>query len=162
MRLEDIPLSVPVITIQQDPAAPDLTGLASLLISVSVLIVLALVMRPAPEVRRRGLGIWRHLVHGGIFTSLAVALLAGYPEMDRGIQAIVGRTFLTDLAQFYGGAGLIHLPTLSLAVVMFLAYTATPLIAYAPIALADAIVAHLLSWRYGLQAEPVDIAELQE
>jgi hypothetical protein len=159
--LNPIPTIANAVTVIQDPGSTS-TGLWSLFLSVAILLAVGLIMRRQPGQKERGLGVWRHLVHTGIFTSLAVALLAGYPEMEAAIQAVVGRTFLTELAQVYGGAGLIHLPTLFLAATMFLAYSITPLIAAAPIALADLIVERVLSWRHGLQMEPVEVAEVEE
>lgn len=149
------------VTILQDPG-PAPTGLWGLFLAVAILLAVGIMMRQPPQRKERDLGLWRRMVHAGIFSSLAVALLAGYPEMDIAIQALVGRTFITELALVYGGAGLIHLPTLFLAATMFLAYVVTPLIAAAPIALADLIVERVLSWRHGLQLEPVEVTELDE
>lgn len=148
------------VTVLQDPG-PASTGLWGLFLAVAILLAVGLMMR-RPERKERGLGVWCRMVHAGIFTSLAVALLASYPEIDMAIQTLVGRTFITELALVYGGAGLIHLPTLFLAASMFLAYVVTPLIAAAPIALADLVVEHVLSWRHGLQLEPVEVSELEE
>lgn len=162
MISESIPPLVTTVELIQDPAAPDLSGLVAVGISVLLLVGVALWLAPRDVRPRPRAGAWELLAQAGVFVSLAVAILAGYPDLERAVAYLVGRTFLTDLAQVYGGAGLIHIPTLLLFATMILAYTVTPVIAGLPIYLADLMAARFLARRHGLELAAVEVAELEE
>lgn len=159
--MEPIPPLVTPVQMVQDPT-PDLSGLAAVGLSVLLLVGVALWLAPLnPRPRSGQARGWQLLAQAGVFTSLAVSMLAAYPDMERAVAQIVGRTFLTDLAQIYGGAGLIHIPTLLLGATMILAYSVSPIIAGLPLLLADLLADRFLARRYGLQLAALEVGELE-